>query len=65
LREQYCNPNHVILKEGEDPKWVYLLAEGEVRLYCDNNPFTGIAFRNEHAGLDSKAANSMIKNASA
>jgi hypothetical protein len=55
----------VILKEGEDPKWVYLLAEGEVRLYCDNNPFTGIAFRNEHAGLDSKAANSMIKNASA
>jgi len=64
LREQYCMPNHVIIKEKEDSKWVYLIAEGEVRLYCDNNPFTGIAFRQEHAGLNSKAAISMMANAS-
>jgi|NorSeaMetagenome_1021524.scaffolds.fasta_scaffold588532_1 hypothetical protein len=53
------------MKEKEESKWVYLLAEGEVRLYSNHNPFTGIAFRNDHAGLDSQAAISQMANASA
>ena len=30
---------HVILKEGESQEYMYLIAEGQVKLESSNNPF--------------------------
>ena len=56
MREEFCPANQQIITEGQDPKWIYLIAEGECTLHSKSNPFTGMALRSEHKGLDSKAA---------
>jgi len=49
------------MTEGQEAQWIYLIAEGECHLQSKSNPFTGMALRSEHKGLNSKAAvNSMI-----
>jgi hypothetical protein len=63
MREEFYLANQQIMTEGQTPKWIFLIAEGECYIHAKTNPFTGMALRSEHKGLDSKAAvNSMINN---
>jgi CRP-like cAMP-binding protein len=53
FQEEHFEPNQVLFKEGAALKYIYLIAEGEVRLTSNKNPYTQKYYKDNKIDSDS------------